>query len=148
MKQQKYGRIIMTTSAAGLYGNFGQTNYSAVKLGQVRVVLCVVCVVVCGVSVCVRALWSVFVLMCPLFFFRWWFIIFSAQLGFANSLAIEGQKDNILTNTIAPVAGSRMTATIMPPDLVCAIRFTLLISQFKCFFPCLFILFYLCLSCL
>jgi len=77
MKQQKYGRIIMTTSAAGLYGNFGQANYSAVKLGQ---------------------------------------------LGFANSLAIEGQKDNIFTNTIAPVAGSRMTATIMPPDLVEALK--------------------------
>jgi 3-hydroxyacyl-CoA dehydrogenase/3a,7a,12a-trihydroxy-5b-cholest-24-enoyl-CoA hydratase len=40
-------------------------------------------------------------------------------LGFGNSLAIEGQKDNIFTNTIAPVAGSRMTATVMPPDLVC-----------------------------
>lgn len=29
MRQQKYGRIIMTASAAGLYGNFGQANYSA-----------------------------------------------------------------------------------------------------------------------
>jgi multifunctional beta-oxidation protein len=32
MKKQKYGRIIMTASAAGLYGNFGQANYSAGKL--------------------------------------------------------------------------------------------------------------------
>ncbi|KAI8882406.1 NAD(P)-binding protein [Backusella circina FSU 941] len=32
MKKQKYGRIIMTASAAGLYGNFGQANYSAAKL--------------------------------------------------------------------------------------------------------------------
>ena len=35
MKENKYGRIIMTTSAAGLYGNFGQTNYSAAKLALV-----------------------------------------------------------------------------------------------------------------
>ncbi|CAL8330718.1 unnamed protein product [Arctogadus glacialis] len=33
MKEQKFGRIIMTASAAGLYGNFGQANYSAAKLG-------------------------------------------------------------------------------------------------------------------
>lgn len=31
MREQKYGRIIMTASAAGLYGNFGQANYSAGK---------------------------------------------------------------------------------------------------------------------
>jgi len=35
MKGQGYGRIVMTTSAAGLYGNYGQTNYSAAKLGIV-----------------------------------------------------------------------------------------------------------------
>jgi NAD(P)-dependent dehydrogenase (short-subunit alcohol dehydrogenase family) len=35
MMQQQYGRIVMTTSAAGLYGNFGQTNYAAAKLGVV-----------------------------------------------------------------------------------------------------------------
>lgn len=35
MKDHGYGRIIMTTSAAGLYGNFGQTNYSAAKMGLV-----------------------------------------------------------------------------------------------------------------
>jgi NAD(P)-dependent dehydrogenase (short-subunit alcohol dehydrogenase family)/acyl dehydratase len=35
MKEKRYGRIIMTTSAAGLYGNFGQTNYSAAKMGLV-----------------------------------------------------------------------------------------------------------------
>ncbi|ETE61358.1 Peroxisomal multifunctional enzyme type 2 [Ophiophagus hannah] len=33
MKNQKFGRIIMTSSAAGIYGNFGQANYSAAKLG-------------------------------------------------------------------------------------------------------------------
>jgi putative sterol carrier protein len=35
MKEKGYGRIIMTTSAAGLYGNFGQTNYSAAKMALV-----------------------------------------------------------------------------------------------------------------
>lgn len=35
MKAQNYGRIVVTTSAAGLYGNFGQTNYGAAKLGLV-----------------------------------------------------------------------------------------------------------------
>ncbi len=35
MRDNGYGRIIMTTSAAGLYGNFGHTNYSAAKLGLV-----------------------------------------------------------------------------------------------------------------
>jgi NAD(P)-dependent dehydrogenase (short-subunit alcohol dehydrogenase family) len=35
MRQQGYGRIVMTTSAAGLFGNFGQTNYAAAKAGLV-----------------------------------------------------------------------------------------------------------------
>ncbi len=35
MRNQKYGRIIFTTSSAGLYGNFGQTNYSAAKMGLI-----------------------------------------------------------------------------------------------------------------
>jgi len=35
MQQQQYGRIVMTTSAAGLYGNFGQSNYGAAKLAVV-----------------------------------------------------------------------------------------------------------------
>ncbi|MBC3881360.1 SDR family NAD(P)-dependent oxidoreductase [Undibacterium sp. LX40W] len=35
MVEQNYGRIMMTTSSSGLYGNFGQSNYSAAKLGLV-----------------------------------------------------------------------------------------------------------------
>lgn len=77
MRENKFGRIIMTASAAGLYGNFGQANYSMAKLGLV---------------------------------------------GFANTLSIEGKGRNINVNTIAPVAGSRMTATVMPPELVEAFK--------------------------
>eukprot|EP00004_Rigifila_ramosa_P006943 TRINITY_DN1786_c0_g1_i1.p1 TRINITY_DN1786_c0_g1~~TRINITY_DN1786_c0_g1_i1.p1 ORF type:complete len:320 (-),score=81.09 TRINITY_DN1786_c0_g1_i1:37-945(-) len=73
MLEQGYGRIIMTSSAAGIYGNFGQANYSAAKL---------------------------------------------ALYGFANTLSKEGRKKNVFCNTIAPVAGSRMTATVLPPDLL------------------------------
>ncbi len=35
MRKQRYGRIVMTTSAAGLFGNLGQTNYAAAKLGVI-----------------------------------------------------------------------------------------------------------------
>ncbi len=35
MKEQNYGRIVMTSSSSGLYGNFGQTNYGAAKMGIV-----------------------------------------------------------------------------------------------------------------
>lgn len=77
MLEQGYGRIVNTASAAGLYGNFGQANYSMAKIGMV---------------------------------------------GFTQTLAIEGAKNNVIANVIAPVAGSRMTETILPPELVAALK--------------------------
>jgi len=71
MKEQGYGRILVTTSSSGLYGNFGQANYGAAKLGVV---------------------------------------------GLINTLKIEGQKDNIHVNALAPVAWTRMTENLMPPQ--------------------------------
>ena len=35
MRTQKYGRVVMTTSSSGLYGNFGQANYAAAKMALV-----------------------------------------------------------------------------------------------------------------
>src|SRR5580765_5994709 len=77
MKAQGYGRIVVTTSSTGLYGNFGQTNYGAAKLSLV---------------------------------------------GFMNSLKLEGAKDNIKVNAVCPVAGTRMTENLMPPEMVAALK--------------------------
>ena len=73
MKAQNYGRIIVTTSSTGLYGNFGQANYGAAKLSLV---------------------------------------------GFMNTMKIEGAKNNIRINAISPVAATRMTENLMPPQML------------------------------
>jgi multifunctional beta-oxidation protein len=73
MRAQKYGRIVNITSVNGLYGQAGQTNYAAAKMGIV---------------------------------------------GFSKALAKEGSRVNIKVNVVAPGAGSSMTATILPKDIV------------------------------
>jgi len=73
MRKQKFGRIINTSSGSGVYGNFGQANYGAAKLGI---------------------------------------------HGFTNVLAREGEKYNIFTNSIIPVAASRMTQDLFTPEML------------------------------
>ena len=70
MRDQSYGRIVNTSSGAGIFGNFGQTNYGAAKMGLV---------------------------------------------GFTRVLSVEGAKNNIKANAIAPVALTRMTEDILGP---------------------------------
>lgn len=72
MRDNGYGRIIMTTSGAGLFGNFGQSNYASAKMGLI---------------------------------------------GLANVLKIEGAKYNVNTNVIVPLAASRLTEDVLPPQL-------------------------------
>ena len=72
MRENGYGRIVMTTSGAGLFGNFGQSNYASAKAGLA---------------------------------------------GLTNVLKLEGAKYNIKTNVLIPVAASRLTEDVLPPDL-------------------------------
>ena len=69
MRTQNYGRIVMTTSSSGLYGNFGQANYGAAKM---------------------------------------------ALVGLMQTLSIEGAKNDIRVNCLAPTAATRMTENLMP----------------------------------
>jgi len=73
MRERQYGRIVMTSSSSGIYGNFGQSNYGAAKMGLV---------------------------------------------GLMNTLALEGQKYDIKVNSLAPVAATRMTEDLMPPNIL------------------------------
>ena len=77
MNEQKYGRILMTSSSSGLYGNFGQSNYGAAKL---------------------------------------------ALVGLMQTLSIEGAKNNIRVNSLAPTAATRMTEDLMPPAVLEALK--------------------------
>ena len=77
MTAHKYGRIVMTTSSTGLYGNFGQSNYGAAKM---------------------------------------------ALVGLMQTLALEGAKHDIRVNTIAPTAATRMTADLLPPAMLDALK--------------------------
>ena len=77
MNAQKYGRIVMTTSSSGLYGNFGQSNYGAAKL---------------------------------------------ALVGLMQTLALEGAKNNIHVNALAPTAATRMTEGLMPEAVLAALK--------------------------
>jgi NAD(P)-dependent dehydrogenase (short-subunit alcohol dehydrogenase family) len=73
MKAQNYGRIVVTTSSSGMYGNFGQSNYGAAKM---------------------------------------------AVLGLMNTLKLEGAKNDVKINAISPVAATRMTEGLMPPEVL------------------------------
>lgn len=77
MKEANYGRIVMTSSSSGLYGNFGQSNYAAAKM---------------------------------------------AVLGLMNVLHIEGGKNNIRINALAPGAATRMTQDLLPPEVTALMR--------------------------
>lgn len=77
MNEQKYGRIVMTTSSSGLYGNFGQSNYGAAKM---------------------------------------------ALVGLMQTLALEGAKNDIRVNCLAPTAATRMTEGLMPEAVLAALK--------------------------
>ena len=77
MNAQQYGRIVMTTSSSGLYGNFGQSNYGAAKM---------------------------------------------ALVGLMQTLSLEGAKNNIRVNCLAPTAATRMTEGLMPQEVLDALK--------------------------
>ena len=69
MQAQNYGRIVMTTSSSGLYGNFGQSNYGAAKM---------------------------------------------ALVGLMQTLSLEGARNDIRVNCLAPTAATAMTGGLLP----------------------------------
>jgi NAD(P)-dependent dehydrogenase (short-subunit alcohol dehydrogenase family) len=71
MRAQNYGRIVMTTSSTGLYGNFGQANYGAAKM---------------------------------------------ALVGLMQTLALEGERNNVRVNCLAPTAATAMTEELLTPE--------------------------------
>ncbi len=77
MNEQKYGRIVMTTSSSGLFGNFGQSNYGAAKM---------------------------------------------ALVGLMQTLSIEGAKNDIRVNCLAPTAATRMTEGLMSEEVMAALK--------------------------
>ena len=77
MRAQNFGRIVMTTSSSGLYGNFGQANYGAAKM---------------------------------------------ALVGLMQTLSIEGAKNNIRVNCLAPTAATRMTENLLPEAVLAMLR--------------------------
>jgi len=73
MRKQGFGRVVLTASGSGIYGNFGQSNYGAAK---------------------------------------------AAMIGLMNVLHLEGGRDNIRVNTLAPTAATQMTEKLMPPQVL------------------------------
>jgi NAD(P)-dependent dehydrogenase (short-subunit alcohol dehydrogenase family) len=70
MRERNYGRIVLTSSASGIYGNFGQANYGAAKAGMI---------------------------------------------GLMNVLHLEGAKNDIRVNILAPTARTGMTEGLLSP---------------------------------
>jgi NAD(P)-dependent dehydrogenase (short-subunit alcohol dehydrogenase family) len=70
MRERNYGRVVLTSSASGIYGNFGQANYGAAK---------------------------------------------AAMIGLMNVLHLEGAKNDIRVNVLAPTARTGMTEGLLSP---------------------------------
>ncbi len=79
MRKNGYGRIVFTSSAAGLFGVWGSTNYAAAKMGII---------------------------------------------GFMNALKLEGQEHNVMINTIAPLASTRLAelTDVFPDEVMSTLR--------------------------
>lgn len=77
MRKQGFGRIVLTASGSGLYGNFGQSNYGAAK---------------------------------------------AAMVGLMNVLHLEGARDDIRVNTLAPTAATAMTEGLLPEAALALLR--------------------------